>query len=251
MLDVKTSISTKEVSRMLGDLAYKMPSAFARGLTETAKHTKQALRDRLPRYIDRPTKWTLNSMYVFPAEKTDLRSAVAFKTESGKYPRSAMRSIPAAESMRRQVYGGQRKLKAFENTLLNNGITKKQRPYVVPGPGAKLNKFGNVTTAFMNKVFYTGLSRGSNSQGYDRPLNGRRSASKNGQYFIKSKGGFGVPIGIFQRKTKRKAVPVFFFVDRARYDPRFPFERLGVYHSGTVIQNKMIESVDVIIKKYR
>ena len=252
MIDIKVKISTREVEQMLGDLAHKMPSAYARGLTETAKDAKSEVRKAIPRFIDRPTPWTLNSLFHFSAEKKDLRAAVAFKNRKGRISRSMMGKINADESIAMQVFGGKRRLKASEKTLLRNGITSKSRPYLVPGPGARIDRYGNVPGSFVNKVLYQTVKRGSASQGYSRPLNNRsRSAAKAGQYFIK-RGRFGRDAtGIFQKKGKGRIVPVFFFVGQPKYNARFPFHNLVEKAAERSFNKRMLESVDVVLKKYR
>lgn len=250
MLDIKSTVSTKEVEKMLGDLKHKMPSAIARGLTETAKDVRLKVQSDLPRYIDRPTPWTKRSVIFFPAEKNDLRAAVAFKSESGRIARHQMGigAVTAATSMRMQIFGGKRPLKASEKTLLRAGITRSSRPYLIPGPGAKLDRYGNVPGSFMNKVLYQGVARGSASYGYARPMSASASRRAQKKYFVKVL--FGEPQGIFERMAGRQIRPVFFFSATAQYRERFPFYSLARRHSNAIIDQKVSDSINVILNKY-
>lgn len=237
---------------MLGDLYKKMPSALARGLTETAKDTRQHVQRQMPIYIDRPTPWTRRSVFFFPAEKNEkpMRAMVALKDEDGFVPRRLMDDVKAAQPMRMQVYGGKRKLKASEKTLQRAGLTSKNRPYLTPGPGARLDRYGNVTGSFMNKVLYQGVARGSASYGYAKPMSNTAMARARKKYFIKVVRG--EPQGIFERMRKKREIrPVFFFTDQPTYRPRFPFHRIAQSHANKIVKQKINESVDFILKKYR
>jgi hypothetical protein len=241
-----------EVLKDLGKLQKEMPKIAARTLTSLAYDGKKEVEGWLPRLIDRPTPFTMKSMFVFPAEKEDLRAAVGFKGEAGRVSRSQMGSITAHPSMAAQVFGGRRPLKASEKSLLSNGVTNSRKPYLIPSVGAKRDRYGNVTGAFMNKVLYTGVKMGAASQGYHAPLNGRtREASKTGQFFVMRKRFGRDPVGIFKNTGKRKPpIPVFFFASKADYKARIPFERIVMAAVNRNWLKRFNESFDVVAKKY-
>jgi hypothetical protein len=249
MIDIK--VDTKDVERMLGDLSRKMPSTVARALTKTAFDARDQVKGWLPRLLDRPTPWTMRSLFVFPAEKDDLRSAVAFKHELGRLPRSAMDRVTAASSMRAQVFGGDRALKASEKTLLSNGITSRARPYLIPAKGARLDKYGNVTGAFMNKVLFTGVARGSASQGYHLPLDRSARRGRPSHFFVMYRGGQAV--GIYKRTGRGghgRPLPVFLFSATANYRSRVPFNNIVEKYVARQLPKRIEESIDVVLRKY-
>lgn len=243
----------EDLQSMLGDISYKMPSVLARGLTETAKDVKEQVNGWLPRLLDRPTPYTMKSLFVFPAEKNDLRAAVAFRSEVyGRQPRHFMDQVHASRSMRAQVYGGRRELKASEKRLLANGITKDGRQFLIPAKGAKIDRYGNVPGSFMNKVLYGGVKMGSASQGYEYPMNRRtQGESKYGQYFVLKKNFGHTPVGIFKNMGKKKPpMPVFLFASKADYKSRIPFEQIARAQIDRSYKQRMLESVEVVLRKY-
>jgi hypothetical protein len=250
MIEIKVT-GIEDVKKMLGDLSHKMPSVIARGLTITAQDAKKQVAGWLPRQLDRPTPYTMRSLFVFPAEKNDLRAAVAFKSEGGRLGRHMMDRVQASRSMLAQVYGGARRLKDSEKTLLRNGITRSNRPYLIPAKGAKIDRYGNVPGSFMNKVLYQGVAMGSASQGYARPLNNRKNTRhrRSGQYFVMQRGG--APVGIYQNKGRQPPMPVFLFSAKANYRSRVPFESMVTGVVNRQLSKRINESIEVVLAKYR
>jgi hypothetical protein len=241
----------KEALQGLGELQKKMPSIAARTLTTLAYDAKKEVEGWLPRVLDRPTPYTMRSLFVFQAEKNDLRAAVAFRSEFGKMPRTMMDSIEASRSMRVQVFGGARRHKASERTLLSNGITTTSRSYLVPAKGAQRDAYGNVPGSFMNKVLFQGVKRGSASQGYHRPLNnrGQHEAKRKGQYFVMRRDG--VARGIYQNMGKKAPpLPVFLFAEKAQYKKRVSFYAIAQAVINRNWQKRFNESYDVVAAKY-
>lgn len=251
MITVKVEGLDEAISG-LGELKHKLPSILARTLTKTAKDAKNQVTGWLPRLLDKPTPWTMRSLFVFPAEKkeTPMRAAVAFKSEFGRLPRHMMDSVEAGRSMRAQVFGGQRQLKESERTLQANGITPAGRPYLIPAIGAKRDAYGNVSGSFMNRVMFTGVRRGSASQGYHLPMNNRsESSSTRGQFFVMRKNGSA--IGIFKNMGRAsRPLPVFLFSARAQYRPRVPFSKIVGAEVDRMMVRRFNESVRVVAAKY-
>jgi len=209
-------LSAVELVRLgLKDLGESLPKVLAIGLTKPAYAAKnQAVAD-MPRYLDRPTPFIKNSLFVFPAEKEEnpVKASVQFKWDFGRVPRHLMGTTEAPASMRSQVYGAPRPFKSSEKTLQRSGIMPANRQYLVPSKVVKKNQYGNVTGATMNKILYTGVKSGS--------------ASNNGmggdqiKFFALTKNGQNV--GIFERMANDSIRPMLFFVDRPKYKERYPF----------------------------
>lgn len=231
----------------LGELQAKLPSITGRALTYAAKDAHDQVRGWLPRLLDRPTPWTMSSLFVFPAEKQDLRAAVAFKHEMGTLPRSAIGQVTAGASMRAQVYGGTRQLKASEKTLLANNLTQRSRPFLVPAKGAQRDQYGNVPGSFMNKVLYSGVARGSASQGYALPMSG------GGRYFIRylqPSARLGA-VGIFKDMGKNNPpMPVFLLSSTVGYKRRVPFDTIAATTADRQLPIRFKESIDAVASKY-
>jgi len=250
VIDIKID-GLKEALQDLGELRKKMPSIAARTTTTLAYDAKKEVEGWLPRVLDRPTPYTMKSLFVFPAEKNDLRAAVAFRNEFGRMPRTMMDTVSASRSMRAQIFGGARQHKASERTLLSNGITSTGRSYLIPAKGAQRDAYGNVPGSFMNKVLYQGVKRGSASQGYHRPLNNRsqQQANRKGQYFVMRRNGEA--LGIYQNMGKKQPpMPVFLLAQKAQYKKRVPFYAIAQAVIDRNWRKRFNESYDVVAAKY-
>lgn len=104
-------------------------------LTRTAKKVQQAQYDLMRTRLDRPTRYTLNSLYVNSATKTRLEATVE--------TRLGFNSTPAGRYLSPLVFGGGRQMKAHEKQL---GF------YTAPSRQAPLDASGNVPGSFYKKV---------------------------------------------------------------------------------------------------
>ncbi|NKE43395.1 hypothetical protein HB662_01300 [Roseomonas frigidaquae] len=121
------------LGRFLGGLGREqVPFAVVSSLTKAAVQVKAAQLAGMAAAFDRPTRWTMNSLYVEPATKQKPVANVHFKDFAPK-------GVPAGRYLRPQILGGQRLLKAHERQL---GF----RPgyMAVPGKWAKLDAHGNM-----------------------------------------------------------------------------------------------------------
>ena len=148
--------------------------AIAKALTESARAAQQQLRQETPRYIDSPTRWTLNGTYVRFAKASELTAEVGFKA-------NAQGRTPAGRYLRPIIKGTTPQLKAAD--LAATKIARETPGAVlVPARGSGLvNSAGNVP-----------LSK------YATILSGARQGG--GQYFIGPvKRGSSVK-AVFERK---------------------------------------------------
>lgn len=134
-----------------------MPDVLADSLNRMANKVRSEVKEEMQRVFDRPTRYTMNSMYVKPAKKNMERmySETGFMNQSGK-------GNPAAKYITPQADGGRRNLKGFEVKLKSIGILPSGY-YTAPGSGAKLNQNGNVSQATIKQIinYAKGASRGA------------------------------------------------------------------------------------------
>lgn len=143
MLNV-TLKNLPDIQRQMKGFEKQIPFAMALGLTRTAKAVEADLRQTMERVFDNPKPFTVKSTYTQPARKQQLRSVVGLKD-------TIRQGTPAAEYLQPQITGGKRKRKRFEHS----GAFKKRLKrgqYLVPGRDARLNKYGNLTKAVIQKV---------------------------------------------------------------------------------------------------
>ncbi|NPU63384.1 hypothetical protein HL667_00035 [Bradyrhizobium sp. 83012] len=197
------------------------PMVTAYALTKTGQDIKAAEIETMKAVFDRPTRFTLNSLYLKPATKRDPVAEVYFKEGFG--------SVPAWRYLGPQVEGGARMHKSFEKRLIAAGHMKAEE-FAVPGQGVKLDAFGNIAGSLIMRILsqvqaaetYSGVKANATKASL------KRKKKDVGRYFVLRPDGSGraarkVAAGIYWRQGLRDMVPVILFVKAPRYQKRFPF----------------------------
>lgn len=218
----------------------QVPFALAHCLTLTGLDVKRAETEELAEKLDRPTRWTMNAVFLRRATPARLEAVVWLKDSGDTASRAYLQT---------QVEGGQRVAKRFEKALQRVGLMPNG--YVaVPGAAAPLDAHGNVPGKFIVQIL-SYLSAFS-EVGYKANMSDKRkkrladvgrnesgSTRINGvQYFVSRGQGEWrgarswsrgkqqhLPAGIWA-KTGTHGVdikPVFLFVPAARYRRRVDF----------------------------
>lgn len=196
------------------------PFITAYALTKTAQDIEAAERQSMASVFDRPTDWTLNSLAVKPATKTDLNAIVYFRDGGG---------TPAWKYLAPEVEGGPRHLKSFERRLIRQGLMKDGE-FAVPGAGVKLDSYGNIPASIIEQIL-SQVGSAEQFAGYQANATKKSLAKKKpiGRYFVLRSDATGGPqaravkSGIYYRAGARDIVPVILFVSSPKYQPRFPF----------------------------
>lgn len=192
---------------------WRIPYVTAAALTRTAYDAKDEEARVMQRVFDRPTRFTLNSLFVRGANKSNLTAVVEFKEGFG--------SIPAWRYLGPQVMGGTRKHKSHERRLIAAGLMLPGE-YVVPGLGVTLDAHGNVPGSTLNVILSSLGARADAQQNTPTGGRGRRRRARRGHYLVLREGAVARP-GVYLRKGPKEIVPVLMFVRPPRYTPRFPF----------------------------
>jgi hypothetical protein len=128
MLEISVTADIKEAFRYLRKVGERnIPLAVAQALTGTAKHLAKVQARSTARHFDRPTKFTQRGFGVRMAKASDYKRGTMFSRVFAK-------DIQAGY-LKFGVEGGRR--------------TPKARAIVVPGPDAKLNRYGNFTRNYI------------------------------------------------------------------------------------------------------
>ena len=130
----------------------QVPFATAKALTLTAKEAQRDAYREFEAKFDRPTPFTMRSLFIKPATKRDLTAMVFVKDRAiGGKNRNSI-----AEILRHQFAGGSRIEKALERALRRAGLLASGE-FVVPGDAAKLDRYGNVSrgqiTQLLSQIF--------------------------------------------------------------------------------------------------
>ncbi|RDL44678.1 hypothetical protein DN730_09845 [Marinomonas piezotolerans] len=186
--------------------------AKIRALNRTAERVKEhTVRQVLPKYIDRPTRWTLNSVMVRNASrKGGMEARVLFK--DWRYV--AKSASAAADYLDPMIEGGDRRPKNFERRLKRSGLIRKDQ-FALPGGDIRLDRFGNIPARVSDHILRD--LKAYNDGGYDR--NTKRQALK---YFLLPRYPHK-PIGVYWRQGGKLKQAIVFAEDAPNYEARLPF----------------------------
>lgn len=215
----------KQAIAGVGSAAKQVRFAAMRTLNRVSQEAViPALQHEMADSFDRPTPFTLRSVRQIAFAKRDrLETTVGFKSDSGG-------SRPAADYLRWQVLGGQRRLKGFEVALRAVGVLPDDH-YIVPGAGARFDAYGNVSRGQIVEVL--SYFRAFDEEGKGFKLNAtdatRRKKAKGTRsrfgyrYFAGrpgSRGAWGIWQDVRIAPGVRELLPVFLFVRWTLYKPR-------------------------------
>ncbi|MFZ3141157.1 hypothetical protein [Polaromonas sp.] len=214
--DLEATVS--QWARVAGD---QMPFATALALTQTAKAAKEEIERQMPSLIDRPTPYTMKGFRLYPATKVKLLAEVDFRPAFG-------RGTAARDYLAPLVFGGERKLKAFERSLERTGLLPSGYA-AVPGSAAKVDAFGNMSRGQIVQI--VSYFKAFGEQGYRANMTDKRRASlargnkrtgaRGVSYFIGKPGNGRLPMGVWQRISFGAAgtaiKPVIIFVSKPSY----------------------------------
>jgi len=145
----------------------------------------------MQREFDRPTPFTLKSVFIKPATKQNLRAMVYIKDRpTGKNPKALN------EILGHEFSGGTRERKRLEVWLERAGFISANE-YVVPGEGAKLDRYGNMSRGQVQQVL-SQLRAGPDATAYkSNSTRSKRNVKRAGEFFWSRGGKF--PRGAWMR----------------------------------------------------
>jgi len=253
-------MDTSQVQRAAAQMAAlpkRVQFAAVKAITATAKAVQEAEQREMRDVFDRPTPYTLASMFVSPATMSSPQATVGLKDNMG-------RGRPAVAWLRWQIYGGLRTMTSFERRLASVGAMPNDMR-AVPGRFARLDAYGNISPGQIRQMLSQlriELSSGATSvlpklsseernalkqakvSGMAALSNRQRSFAKDatakqrritsaykragGQFVAFPNGRGKLPPGIYQVRTtafgRTDPKPVMVFVTRASYEAgRFDF----------------------------
>ena len=185
---ITLSVDTRSLDKMAKELAnYKGTTRkhLSGAMNLAAKDAKDHLVNVTPRYVNNPTRWTLNSTFVKQSNSQNLEVVLGFKDY-------AVKGTAAADYLRPLIKGGPRQRKGGENLI--SGIAGAR--YMVPTgvTPAKFNQYGNISTGMYQKI-YSDLRVQR-----DSGVTSNRRTRKRTEYNRDSKGRFSP--GITKDKTR-------------------------------------------------
>ena len=224
MIEIDLSADLRPMLNRLQNVQRQLQFAIASSLTKTAVRVKPEIQAEMRRVFDRPTRYTLNSLFVQPASKKDENPTARVWLKDNQEAALATRQFTgaglAADYLWPEIGGGTRNLKRFEIRLRNAGLLPPGM-FVVPGKGAKLDAYGNLNLGQLIAV----LSKlGTIREAIGRS-NRQGARYANAQYFVSR--GEHLHRGVWQRLPGHKLMPIYLFVDRVAYRRVFEFDRVA------------------------
>ena len=246
-MTVRLSATTniENVIKSLNSTAKKqVPFALARALTDTGRELKASEVREMKNVFDRPTPWTLNSLFLKPARKDDLESVVWLRDYAAK-------GTPATKYLAPQIFGGDRNYKRSERLLQARGLLPAGY-WVVPGSGARKDRYGNIGRGQMQKIL-SNLRAQFDTWQNTPDRSGLRAAANpsGGDYFVGRPGGGKLPLGVWQRlRTKIKPVLIF-TQDKPSYSQTFDFFDVADTVSDRVLVRNFNRRMDQALRTAR
>jgi len=219
-LDIRDNIA--EVLRRVEHHKADIPVATSKALNYTLFKVRDEEVAEMQRVFDRPTRFTLNALFVRRATAADLQGRVFLKEQ---WP------SPSQHYLRPEIYGGARVLKGFERVMRQAGLLPAGM-FAVPGSAAKIDAYGNMSRGQLLKIM-SALRLAERTSGYSANRTAASSKRRRGrmpQYFV-GRPGFGkAPLGVWEtvRFAFGSAVrPVLIFVKQPSYTAVFNFHQVA------------------------
>ena len=232
MITVDSNIN--EVRAALAGISEELPRMMRNAINDTAFKVREAEQAELRRALDRPTPWTIRTIYVTKATKERL-SAVVGPTDHFTRGGFSYNQTPWERVIAHHVYGGPRQHKAFERRLHAAGILPAGW-FAVPGPGARLNQYGNISPGeivqILTWVNAMGMYAGDNTNRRDRQTRRRNAMDRRGEGYFAAIPGRPLTRhlhpGIYKRYSRQRSIaPVMLFVSSVNYRQRVEWFEVG------------------------
>jgi hypothetical protein len=200
----------------------QLPFATALALNRTAQDVKAAEVKAMKADFDRPTAFTLNSLFIKPAKKNRLEAMVWVKDYAAKAQAPTRWLLP-------EVMGGGRGHKRSEGLLSARGILPSGKA-LMPGKGMKLDGHGNISRGQLQKIL-SGL--GAQGDKLTNSTDSKRSSGNQKSFFVLGKGSGAM--GIAQRTGKKSIQMLLAFGKTPSYSSLLDF--FGI--AGRVIHQRL------------
>ena len=211
-----TSNSKIVNAKMSNMIARQTPFAISRALNESAKTLIKKNKQDMQMIFDRPVAFTLNAFFFRFAKKGQTSVKIRRKDKAvGKH------------YLEVQEDGGLRPQTGIEKAFAMNLPYSGLLQHLVPTKAAPLNKAGNMSQGFRNKMM-SAMQVARDPQ--------MRSRSKGKQFFVPAEThplGKGRRAGVYMRTSAGNAKKMLNFIpNRISYTPRLKFEqRMNKYAS--------------------
>jgi hypothetical protein len=205
--------------------------AAAKAIGWTIYNVRDAQRAGMGSVFDRPTAFTLyksNLVNVPDVQGVDLTGQWYVRADQST-------GIPPVNYLRPNIFGGRRKLKRFELALQAN-LAMPKGWIAIPGPGAKLDGFGNMSRGQIMQILSV-MRSAETTSGYSANQTERSKArnKKPRDYFVSMPNATSprgikgrLPYGLYQRLGRGRIVTVLRYRDAHNYKARYDYHGIGM-----------------------
>jgi hypothetical protein len=216
---ISVRAQANQVAKNLSTLDRKqIPFAASQAVNMLARQVVKDLQAAMQKDFDRPTPYTLKGFYAHGGTKKTMTAQVLAREHAGK-------GTPAWKYLTPEAFGGSRRMKRFERAL----GAKFGTEFTVPGKGASLDRFGNISEADINKLL--SALKAFPESGYLANRSARSAWRKGRQrqdYFIAHSREDGRLLGVYRIVSSGHVVPVLIFSHRApHYRVRLPYDKVA------------------------
>lgn len=215
MIKIGIKSDIENALKRLDDVQKKqVPFATAVALTRVGQIIKDAEYAEMKKVFDRPTRFTMNSLFLKRATKAKPQATVWLRDWAPK-------GTPANKYLGPQIYAGQRALKGYERLLNARGILPDGY-YAIPSRKARKDAHGNINKGLLNQILsYSGAQR----DGAQNTKQGKKRQTK--ARFVVLDERDGMPGGVWAITADQQLYPVLIFVKAPTYKQRFDFFRVA------------------------
>lgn len=211
MTIIQCKVDASDALAMLTAAVKQVDFATAVALSRTALAVKAAERAEMQRVFVSAVSFTLNSLYVKTASKSNLIATVGIKDQGGK---------SAVDWLLPEIEGGHR-THGIEVFLKPIGLPPNGL-FAVPGSAAPMSG-GKININQLKKIVGILQSQPQGAAGFvSIKRKGRGRSSRKAQYFYLDHAAFGLPAGIFGVKG-REVLPIIIFVKQPSYRAKYDF----------------------------
>lgn len=239
-MDVKIDGIDKVMMNFKG-FENQIPFAVSKALNDTVYLARIDVQSSLQSSFDRPTPKVQKGVLYEKSTKENLSAAVYIKGDDTKEYDTGMN---VARVLEPHIFGGERGIKASESMLRRAGLMRSSQ-WIVPGPGAPLDAYGNISASNMTKIL--SAVQANTAAGYDANASSR-SRRRNKRNWAGAL--YCIPfVGIFVNTGGRRSMPVLFFTDKApQYKTRFDFFGTATASIQKNILQKLTEAMAYAVR---
>lgn len=241
--DVRASSNVLDVLRASKLQAEQFPFAVSHAINKTAQAVRAAEYDEMRRVFDRPTPYTLRSVYIKPSDKRRLVAEVWLKG----YERDAFKTT---HFIGPQIFGGPRRERRSEHLLRSRRMLQSDE-FLIPARNAKRDQYGNLSRGPLQRALSNlgvQFDPYQNTTARSAKRNAKRKRPRS-QFFLREIDG--VKAVWEQRRRNGSITPYLIVVQSPRYKPRLDFQGVARRTHDKVFLLQLQSSVQYAIQNPR